>query len=115
MLTTINFNTGVGGFAETAFFHKDTKTLLVTDTIIRVDNEPPAIIQDDPRSLIYHSRNKMPDIVDDTPENRRKGWRRMVLFGLFFRPAGNFIDCLCFSSARINKILRTTKHYFFEF
>ena len=81
-------NEGVGGFGETAFFHKETKTLLVTDTVIRVDDEPPAIIQEDPRSLIYHSRDKMSDIVDDTPENRRKGWRRMVLFGLFFQPAG---------------------------
>ena len=81
-------NEGVGGFGETAFFHKETKTLLVTDTIIRVDDEPPAIIQEDPRSLIYHSRDRMSDIVDDTPENRRKGLRRMVLFGLFFQPAG---------------------------
>ena len=89
----------------------------MTDTIIRVDNEPPAIIQDDPRSLIYHSRDKMPDIVDDTPENRRKGWRRMVLFGLFFRPAGNFVNCLYdrANQAGINESLRTTKHHFFEF
>jgi hypothetical protein len=36
---------GVGGFSETAFFHKKTKTLLVTDLVIQVDPEPPAIIQ----------------------------------------------------------------------
>lgn len=79
---------GVGGFAETAFFHKDTGTLLVTDTIVRVDDEPPEIIQDDPRALLYHARENMFDVVGDTPENRRKGWRRMVLFGLTFQPSG---------------------------
>ena len=26
--------------------------------------------------------------VQDSPENRRKGWRRMVLFGLTFQPSG---------------------------
>lgn len=79
---------GVGGFAETAFFHRDSGTLLVTDAIVRVDNEPPAIIADDPRALLYHARDDMFQIVGDTAENRRKGWRRMVLFGLTFQPAG---------------------------
>lgn len=35
--------------------------------------------------------------VTDTKENRRKGWRRMVLFGLTFQPAG--IDILPLSEA----------------
>lgn len=79
---------GVGGFGETAFFHRDSGTLLVTDTIVRVDDEPPAIIADDPRALLYHARDDMFQIVSDTADNRRKGWRRMVLFGLTFQPAG---------------------------
>ena len=79
---------GVGGFCDTAFFHKETKTLLVTDAVIRVDNDAPAIIQEDPRALLYHSRDTMTEIVDDTLLNRQKGWRRMVLFGLTFMPAG---------------------------
>ena len=79
---------GVGGFAETAFFHKDTNTLLVTDTIIRVDDEPPAIINEDPRPLLYHARDNMLQVIKDTKENRRKGWRRMVLFALTFQPSG---------------------------
>lgn len=84
---------GRGGFAETAFFHKDTNTLLVTDAIVKVPDEPPAIIQEDPRALIYHARRNMTDFVYDTPENRRKGWRRMVLFGLTFQPSGiNIFD-----------------------
>ncbi len=79
---------GVGGFSETAFFHKSSGTLLVTDAVQRIDDEPPAIIQEDPRALLYHARDDMFQIVQDSPSNRRKGWRRMVLFGLTFQPAG---------------------------
>ena len=79
---------GVGGFGDTAFFHRETSTLLVTDAVVRVDNEPPAIIQDDPRALLYHARDTQAEVVADTPANRRKGWRRMVLFGLTFQPSG---------------------------
>ena len=82
-----------GGYGETAFFHKETSTLLVTDAIVKVPDEPPAIIQDDPRALLYHARKNMTEVVYDTPENRRRGWRRMVLFGLTFMPAGiNIFD-----------------------
>ncbi len=79
---------GIGGFSETAFFHRATGTLLVTDAVQKIEDEPPAIIKEDPRALLYHSRDTMFDIVGDTAENRRKGWRRMVLFGLTFQPAG---------------------------
>ena len=84
----IFFVLGIGGFGDTAFFHRETKTLLVTDAVIRVDNEAPEIIQEDPRALLYHSRDFMTEIIEDTPKNRQKGWRRMVLFGLTFQPAG---------------------------
>jgi len=81
----------VGAFSETAFYHKPTRSLLVTDVVISVTEEPPAIIQDDPRALLFHSRDSASDrsIVErgDTPELRRKGWRRMVQFGLVFFPS----------------------------
>jgi hypothetical protein len=54
-------------------------TLLVTDTIIRVDDDPPEIIQDDPRALIYHSRDNMFSVAEDTKENRRKGDHQFVI------------------------------------
>ncbi|GAX29490.1 hypothetical protein FisN_16Hh067 [Fistulifera solaris] len=77
----------VGAFSETVFYHKATKTLLVTDLVGRVSDEPPAILQQDPRALLYHARNKATDAVEDTPAARRKGWRRMALFGLVFFPS----------------------------
>mmetsp|Transcript_30783 Transcript_30783/g.51501 ORF Transcript_30783/g.51501 Transcript_30783/m.51501 type:complete len:469 (-) Transcript_30783:117-1523(-) len=79
---------GVGGFAETAYFHRATKTLLVTDAVVKVEDEAPAILQEDPRALLYHARDDMLEFVTDTPSNRRKGWRRMLLFGLTFQPEG---------------------------
>ena len=78
----------VGGFGETAFFHKQTGTLLVTDAVVKIEKDAPAIIQEDPRALLFHARDRMTDVVADTKETRRKGWRRMVLFGLVFYPSG---------------------------
>ena len=78
----------VGGFGETAFFHKSTGTLLVTDSVIRVGDNPPPILEEDPRALLYHSRDSVFDEVKDTPEARRRGFRRMTLFGLTFFPSG---------------------------
>ena len=81
----------VGAFSETAFFHKASKSLLVTDTVVSVTEEPPAIIQEDPCALLFHSRDSASDtsllVQGDTPELRRKGWRRMVQFGLIFFPS----------------------------
>jgi Domain of unknown function (DUF4336) len=75
-----------GAFGETVFFHKATKTLLVTDTVLEVSDEVPEIFSTDPKPLLYHARDTVTDLVEDTPETRRKGWKRVVLFGLFFMP-----------------------------
>lgn len=77
----------VGGFSETAFYHKDSRTLLVTDTVVSVDKNPPPIIEEDPRALLFHARDNITEVVADTRENRQRGWRRMVQFGLVFFPA----------------------------
>ena len=78
----------VGGYSESAFYHKPTSTLIVTDCVVSVTKDPPQIIQEDPRALIYHSRDSADEqIIDDTMERRQKGWRRMVQFGLVFFPS----------------------------
>jgi hypothetical protein len=79
---------GAGGFGETAFYHKPSRTLLVTDAIVKVENDPPAILNDDPRALLYHARDTMLEVVQDDLETRRRGWRRIVLFALYFQPSG---------------------------
>lgn len=78
---------GLGKFAEVAFFHKRSHTLLVTDTIVSVPAEPPAIVQLDPYPLLYHAKNQAFDMILDTPANRLKGWQRVTLFALYFSPS----------------------------
>lgn len=80
-----------GAFGETVFFHKPTQTLLVTDTVVEVSDEVPPIFDDDPKPLLYHARTTINEVVEDTPEVRARGWRRIVLFGLFFMPGALFI------------------------
>jgi hypothetical protein len=80
-------NLGVGKFAEVAFFHRRSQTLLLTDTIVSIPPEPPAIVQLDPYPLLYHAKDKAYDMIADTVENRRKGWQRITLFAFYFRPS----------------------------
>ena len=68
----------VGGFGETAFFHRQTGTLLVTDAVVKVENDAPIIIQEDPRALLFHARDRMTDVVVDTKETRRKGKIQLI-------------------------------------
>ena len=35
---------------------------------------------------MYHARDTITDVVTDTPETRTRGWKRIVLFDLFFMP-----------------------------
>src|SRR5579883_993225 len=80
-------NLGPGRFAEVAFFHKRSHTLLVTDSVVSVPEEPPAIVQLDPYPLLFHAKDSASDIVADTQANRRKGWQRIALFAMYFQPS----------------------------
>jgi hypothetical protein len=80
-------NLGTGRFGEVAFFHKRSRTLLVTDTVMSVPADPPAIAQLDPYPLLFHAKDSCEDAIEDTPENRRKGWQRIALFAFYFRPS----------------------------
>jgi len=77
----------VGAFGETALFHKQTRSLLVTDTVVSVSEDIPKIIQEDPRAMLFHSRDSFDEPVIDDEATRKKGWRRMVQFGLVFFPS----------------------------
>jgi hypothetical protein len=77
----------VGAYSETAFYHKATKTLIVTDCVCSVTKTPPKVIQEDPRAMLYHARDTIDDVVVDDEATREKGWRRMVQFGLVFFPS----------------------------
>lgn len=60
---------------------QDTKTLLVTDMVVKVEDQVPEIVCEDPRPLLFHARDNALERVEDTPEVRLKGWRRIVQVG----------------------------------
>lgn len=76
-----------GAFGETVFYHGKTKTLMVTDTVVEVTDEVPSIYNLDINPILYHARDTVTDDVQDNEETRKKGWRRIILFGLFFMPS----------------------------
>lgn len=78
---------GLGSFEEVAFFHRRSRTLLVTDSILTISEEPPDIVQLTPYPLLFHARDHVYDHVDDTWEIRCKGWQRISLFAFYFRPS----------------------------
>ena len=80
-------NLKLGAFVEVALFHRESKTLLLTDMIVAVPENPPAILQLDPYPLLFHARDSAADDIIDTENNRRKGWQRLSLFAFYFRPS----------------------------
>ena len=75
-----------GSFEEVALFHRSTGTLLLTDSLLSIPAEPPQILEEDPYPLLFHAREVGSAPLDDTEENRRKGWARICLFAMYFRP-----------------------------
>ena len=84
ILQTIDL--GPGQFAEVAFFHRRSRTLLVTDTIVSIPTTPPPILQAELYPLLFHARNQVSDLISDTPANRIQGWQRICLFAFYFQP-----------------------------
>ena len=78
---------GPGQFEEVALFHRRSRTLLVTDTVLAVPETPPAIVQLDPYPLLFHAKETAAEAIEDTPAHRLKGWQRIALFTLYFRPS----------------------------
>ena len=80
-----------GAYGETAFFHKATKSLFVTDAVQQVSPEIPKIFLLDEaakKPLLYHARDGILDRIDASDMRQlEKGWRRVQLFGLYFMPA----------------------------
>ncbi len=83
----LSLNLGLGTFGEVALCHRQSGTLLVTDTLVVVPAEPPAIIATDPVALLFHAKDGPFEPIPDTPSDRRKGWQRASLFAFYFRPS----------------------------
>lgn len=83
----LDIDLGAGSFVEVALLHKASRTVLVTDTLLAIDKTPPTIVQLDPFPLLFHARETATEAISDTPANREKGWQRIALFAIYFRPA----------------------------
>ena len=77
---------GLARFQEICCFHKPSKSLLVTDALVGIEDNPPEIFDLDPTPLLFHSREKGSEELIDTPIARKKGWLRLVLFASYLRP-----------------------------
>ena len=77
---------GLARFQEICCFHKPSKSLLVTDALVGIEDTPPEIFDLDPTPLLFHSREKGSEELIDTPIARKKGWLRLVLFASYLRP-----------------------------
>ena len=78
---------GLGSFLEVACLDRASGCLLVTDALVSLPAEPPAIFDLDPTPLLFHARERGDQPLRDTPELRRRGWRRLLLFANYLRPA----------------------------
>lgn len=77
---------GLGTFLEVACLHRATGTLLLTDALVSIPAEPPALFELDPTPLLFHARERGDEPLLDSPEARLRGWRRLVLFANYLRP-----------------------------
>lgn len=104
---------GLGPFEEVAFFHRRSRSLLVTDSVISIPQEPPEIVLQDPYPLLFHARDLASDRPANTPENRRKGWHRIALFACFFRPSAlDVVDLVSAIRNALSAPERSRRAYF---
>ena len=78
---------GLGCFLEVACLDRASGALLLTDALVSIPAEPPALFDLDPTPLLFHARERGSEPLRDDPEQRRRGWARLVLFANYLRPA----------------------------
>mmetsp|Transcript_36205 Transcript_36205/g.79232 ORF Transcript_36205/g.79232 Transcript_36205/m.79232 type:complete len:506 (+) Transcript_36205:76-1593(+) len=70
---------------ETAFFHKKSKTLIVTDSVAQISLEPPPLSHVE-NLLLVSKRSTSDALPEDTSETRRIGWEKTALLISYFFP-----------------------------
>lgn len=93
----LSCSVGVGPYVEVAFFHKQSKILLLTDAVIFVPEKPPEVVGK--QALLSAAKNGLAvkllsagkevsnDPIIDDEATRQRGWERMVLQILFLGPS----------------------------
>ena len=76
---------------ETAFFHKASKSLIVTDAVAQIPTTVPPL--NDPEQLLLISKRSTDDPTpNDTPEARLVGWKKTALLVSYFFPEHEEFD-----------------------
>lgn len=84
---TFTIGSSLTSFYETAFFHKKSKSLVVTDALIRIPPNPPESNLNDPEKLLLISKKSTSDPQPpNTFENRKIGWEKTCLLVSYFFP-----------------------------
>ena len=94
-LTAGTFDIGLSSltFYETAFFHKPSRTLIVTDCLARVPRSLPSQSLSDPQNLLLISKRSTADAFpSDTVEARQVGWEKTALLVSYFFPEHEELD-----------------------
>ena len=76
---------------ETAFFHKPSKTLIVTDALAQIPIDPPEANSVE-KLLVVSQRSTADPVPEDTPEARRAGWEKTALLVSYFFPEHEELD-----------------------
>ena len=87
ILSFDNKEAGAVPIVEAAFYHKSSRSLIVTDAVERIQREPPTdVVRSD---LLLGLAPDIPGspAAEDTPENRLRGWAKMALLVQFFSPS----------------------------
>ena len=72
-------------FYETAFFHKKSKSLIVTDAVTKIGTTVPEL-NDSDLLLLVSKRSTSDPQPDDTPEQQLIGWEKTALLVSYFFP-----------------------------
>ena len=92
-LTAGTFSVGLSNltFHETIFYHAASRSLIVTDCVARIAQEPPALMSSE-KLLLIGKRSTADALPADSPEARQVGWEKTALLVSYFFPEHEELD-----------------------
>ena len=88
---TFNIGSSPVTFYETAFFHKKSKSLIVTDSLAQIQLTAP-VLNDPEKLLLVGKRSTVDPQPEDTPQARQIGWEKTSLLVSYFFPEHEELD-----------------------
>jgi len=73
-------------FGEVGLYHKPTRSLALTDSLVYIQPNPPPICTRDPAGLLFHARDTEGDAIENTDAKRKEGWAKITLLALYILP-----------------------------